>query len=114
MGRSLRQSPFPGLVSAWAGERNACRFYLDSTEDPRENWFCTLAGNRQRLKIQKKMSGEFRRKGVLVTGGGAAVCRATAVLLGREKANVGVVDCHAERAAESAVLVEQAGGRAIA
>jgi 3-oxoacyl-[acyl-carrier protein] reductase len=60
------------------------------------------------------MSGEFRPKGVLVTGGGSGIGRATAVLFGREQANVGVVDCDAAGSAESAALVEQAGGRAIA
>ena len=55
------------------------------------------------------MPGEFRGKGVLVTGGGSGIGRATAVLFGGEQANVGIVDCDAVRTVESAVLVEQAG-----
>ena len=51
---------------------------------------------------------------VLVTGGGSGIGRATAEQAAREGASVAVVDRAAENAAETARLVNDAGGRAIA
>ena len=51
---------------------------------------------------------------VLVTGGGSGIGRATAEQAAREGASVAVVDRAADNAAETARLVTEAGGRAIA
>ncbi len=51
---------------------------------------------------------------VLVTGGGSGIGRATAEQAAREGASVAVVDRAAENAAETARLVTEAGGKAIA
>jgi len=51
---------------------------------------------------------------VVVTGGGSGIGRATAERAGREGARVAVVDRAAENAAETARIVNDASGRAIA
>ena len=51
---------------------------------------------------------------VLVTGGGSGIGRATALRAAQEGAAVAVVDLAADNAAETARLVEDAGGRAVA
>jgi meso-butanediol dehydrogenase / (S,S)-butanediol dehydrogenase / diacetyl reductase len=51
---------------------------------------------------------------VVVTGGGSGIGRATAERAGREGARVAVVDRAAENAAETAQIVNDANGRAIA
>jgi NAD(P)-dependent dehydrogenase (short-subunit alcohol dehydrogenase family) len=51
---------------------------------------------------------------VLVTGGGSGIGRATAEQAAREGAAVAVVDRAAENAAETARIVTEAGGRAVA
>jgi len=58
--------------------------------------------------------GEFAGRGVLVTGGASGIGKATALLFGREQANVGVIDCNQAGARETAALVEEAGGNALA
>jgi len=51
---------------------------------------------------------------VLVTGGGSGIGQATAVRAAREGAAVAVIDLAAEHAAETADIVNAAGGRAVA
>jgi NAD(P)-dependent dehydrogenase (short-subunit alcohol dehydrogenase family) len=51
---------------------------------------------------------------VVVTGGGSGIGRATAERAGREGAAVAVVDRAADNAAETARIVNDAGGRAVA
>jgi NAD(P)-dependent dehydrogenase (short-subunit alcohol dehydrogenase family) len=51
---------------------------------------------------------------VLVTGGGSGIGRATAERAAREGAAVAVIDLSAENAAETAAIVNDAGGHAVA
>lgn len=60
------------------------------------------------------MAGMLEGKAALITGGGRGIGRATALLFAREGARVAVADLSAEGAAETAALVEKAGGRATA
>ncbi|WP_241505889.1 SDR family NAD(P)-dependent oxidoreductase [Parahaliea mediterranea] len=50
----------------------------------------------------------------LVTGGGSGIGRATALTFARDGARVAVVDYHLETAQETADMIRQAGGEAIA
>ena len=59
------------------------------------------------------MSGMLEGKAALVTGGGGGIGRATALVFAREGARVAVADLYAELAAETAGLVNKAGGRAV-
>lgn len=58
--------------------------------------------------------GEFQGKVVMITGGGSGIGRATARLFGREGARVAVIDRNELSGRETASLVEQQGGEAIA
>jgi len=58
--------------------------------------------------------GEFARQVVVVTGGGAGIGKASALLFGREKANVVVID-HDEKAAQRTFKeIQKVGGTALA
>ncbi|HEY6762285.1 MAG TPA: glucose 1-dehydrogenase [Baekduia sp.] len=57
---------------------------------------------------------DFTGKAGLVTGAGTGIGRASAIAFGARGAAVGVLDVRAEEAAETARLVEEAGGRALA
>ena len=58
------------------------------------------------------MKTRFAGKIAIVTGGGGAIGRATAVRLAREGATVAVVDCDSDRAEKVAAEVTTAGGQA--
>src|SRR5579863_113912 len=53
-------------------------------------------------------------KAALISGAGGGICRAIAVAFAEAGASVGCVDIDTEAAAETARLVEAAGGKAIA
>jgi NAD(P)-dependent dehydrogenase (short-subunit alcohol dehydrogenase family) len=57
---------------------------------------------------------EFKGKVMMVTGGGSGIGRATALLFGREKAKVAVVDRDESSAAETAQFLRKNGGEALA
>jgi NAD(P)-dependent dehydrogenase (short-subunit alcohol dehydrogenase family) len=57
---------------------------------------------------------DFTRKVGLVTGAGTGIGRASAIAFGARGAAVGVLDLREDEARETARLVEQAGGRALA
>ncbi len=59
------------------------------------------------------MSGRFRNKAVIVTGGAAGIGRATALAFGREGAMVAVADLDLDRAEETAGLIREEGSEAI-
>ncbi|MAY36340.1 MAG: short chain dehydrogenase [Spongiibacteraceae bacterium] len=50
----------------------------------------------------------------LVTGGGSGIGRATALMFAKDGARVAVVDYHLETAEETAAMIREAGGEAIA
>ncbi|HKK29719.1 MAG TPA: glucose 1-dehydrogenase [Alphaproteobacteria bacterium] len=58
------------------------------------------------------MAGRVEGKVALVTGGGSGIGRATALTLAREGAVVFVTDSRQETAAETAAMIEDAGGSA--
>ncbi len=60
------------------------------------------------------MAGLLEGKSALVTGAGSGIGRATALAFAREGAWVAVADLSLEAAQETATLVEQAGGQAVA
>ena len=60
------------------------------------------------------MTGRFAGKVALITGGTTGIGRATALAFAREGADVAVADINADGATETARLVEQEGGRALA
>jgi NAD(P)-dependent dehydrogenase (short-subunit alcohol dehydrogenase family) len=57
--------------------------------------------------------GEFAAKVIMVTGGGSGIGRATALLFGREHAQVSVVDWNGPAARATASMIEEAGGKAL-
>ncbi len=59
------------------------------------------------------MAGLLDGKAALITGGGGGIGRATALAFAREGARIAVADYAAERAAETAAMVNAAGGEAI-
>ena len=60
------------------------------------------------------MAGRLRDKVALVTGAGSGIGRATALLFTAEGAKVAALDWRQEAAAETARLIEEGGGEAIA
>src|SRR5262249_36014399 len=60
----------------------------------------------------KMMKARFAGKIAIVTGGGGAIGRATAMRLAREGATVIVVDCDSDRAEKVAAEIASAGGQA--
>jgi NAD(P)-dependent dehydrogenase (short-subunit alcohol dehydrogenase family) len=58
--------------------------------------------------------GEFARQVVVVTGGGAGIGKATALLFGREKADVVVIDCDEKAARRTVKEIQRAGSAALA
>ena len=56
----------------------------------------------------------LENKVAVVTGAGSGIGRATAMRLAKEGAAVAVLDIHEEHAAETAEMIKQAGGRALA
>lgn len=59
------------------------------------------------------MAGMLEGKAALITGAGRGIGRATALLFAREGARVAAADVAEAGAAETAALIEQAGGQAI-
>ena len=60
------------------------------------------------------MAGMLEGKAALITGAGRGIGRATALLFAREGARIAAADVADASAAETAALIEQAGGQAIA
>jgi len=60
------------------------------------------------------MGPRFNDKVALVTGGGGGIGRATALLLAEEKAKVAVADLKLDDAEQTATLIRQDGGEALA
>ena len=60
------------------------------------------------------MAGKLNDQVAVVTGAGSGIGRATAALFAREGATVAVVDLVADAAMETAELIAEAGGRALA
>jgi meso-butanediol dehydrogenase / (S,S)-butanediol dehydrogenase / diacetyl reductase len=58
--------------------------------------------------------GEFTGKVAMITGAGSGIGRATALLLAAEGAAVAAIDCHETSARETASLINQQGGEALA
>jgi NAD(P)-dependent dehydrogenase (short-subunit alcohol dehydrogenase family) len=58
--------------------------------------------------------GEFEGRVVMITGGGSGIGRASALLFGQEGARVAMIDWNEPSARETAALVAQQGGQAIA
>ncbi|HUK46935.1 MAG TPA: SDR family oxidoreductase [Terriglobales bacterium] len=58
--------------------------------------------------------GEFDRQVVVITGGGAGIGKATALLFGREKASVVVIDCDEKAARRTVKEIQDAGSDALA
>ncbi|MDE0063456.1 MAG: SDR family oxidoreductase [Gammaproteobacteria bacterium] len=59
------------------------------------------------------MASEFRRKGVIVTGAGSGIGRATALAFAEEGADLVLVDINSEANRESLQLVEEIGATAV-
>jgi NAD(P)-dependent dehydrogenase (short-subunit alcohol dehydrogenase family) len=57
--------------------------------------------------------GEFEGKVVVVTGAGSGIGRGTALLFGRERAKVVVIDWNAPAGEETSSLISQEGGEAL-
>src|SRR6202023_1007527 len=55
---------------------------------------------------------EFNSKGVLVTGGGSGIGRATALAFGREGAQVVIGNRNVQRGEETVSMIRNAGGTA--
>ncbi len=60
------------------------------------------------------MAGMLAGKAALITGGGNGIGRATALLCAREGARVAAADLNPESAEETAAMIREAGGEAIA
>src|SRR5215813_12385267 len=60
------------------------------------------------------MDRRFENKGIVITGGGGGIGRATAVRLASEGARIAAVDISKSALADTVSAVERAGGRAIA
>jgi meso-butanediol dehydrogenase / (S,S)-butanediol dehydrogenase / diacetyl reductase len=58
--------------------------------------------------------GEFTGKVAMITGAGSGIGRATALLFAGEGTAVAVIDCHDASARETARLINQQGGEALA
>ena len=60
------------------------------------------------------MAGMLAGKAALITGGGNGIGRATALLFAREGARVAAADLNLEGAEETAAMIREAGGEALA
>jgi NAD(P)-dependent dehydrogenase (short-subunit alcohol dehydrogenase family) len=60
------------------------------------------------------MSGRLAGRNAVITGGGSGIGRAAALRFAAEGAAIAALDLNLEAAAETAALVEKAGGRALA
>jgi NAD(P)-dependent dehydrogenase (short-subunit alcohol dehydrogenase family) len=58
--------------------------------------------------------GEFVRQVVVITGGGAGIGKATALLFGREKARVVIIDCDEKAARRTVKEIQRVGSAALA
>jgi NAD(P)-dependent dehydrogenase (short-subunit alcohol dehydrogenase family) len=56
---------------------------------------------------------EFAGKAIVITGGGSGIGRGTALLFGREKSNVAVIDWNQSGGEETVNLIQEAGGQGL-
>jgi len=66
------------------------------------------------MGLGERLMSEFSGRGVLITGGASGIGKATALLFGREQANVGVIDWNHAGAQDTAAEIQEAGGNALA
>lgn len=64
-------------------------------------------------RISGYTMGEFARQVVVITGGGAGIGKATALLFGQEKANVVIIDCDEKAARRTAKEIQRLGTAAL-
>ena len=70
----------------------------------------------QRADCRQTLEGvmsEFAGKVIVITGGGSGIGRGTALLFGREKSHVAVIDWNDPNGQETVNLIQGAGGQGL-